>query len=75
MSCLSKLDLFQHTLENERTDSPEYWIVDPQTQSVLFLELVSGCYQEVGNFKESMAILSPTFPQLALTVNEIFKNL
>jgi Uma2 family endonuclease len=56
-------------------DIPEYWIVDPQTQSVLVLELVSGCYQEVGNFKESMAILSPTFLQLALTVNEIFKDL
>ncbi|MBE9204132.1 Uma2 family endonuclease [Synechocystis salina LEGE 06099] len=54
---------------------PEYWIVDPQTQTVLVLELSAGCYQEVGNFKEIMTIQSPTFPQLSLTVNEIFKDL
>ena len=54
---------------------PEYWIVDPQTQTVLILELISGCYQEVGNFKETMTIQSPIFPQLALVVNELFKDL
>jgi len=51
---------------------PEYWIVDPQTQTVLVLALSADCYQEVGNFKETMTIESPTFPQLELAVNEIF---
>ena len=51
---------------------PEYWIVDPQTQTVLVLVLTAGCYQEVGNFRETTAIKSPTFPQLDLTVNELF---
>jgi Uma2 family endonuclease len=54
---------------------PEYWIVDPQTQTVLVLALTAGFYQEVGNFKEKMIIQSPTFPQLVLTVNELFKDL
>jgi Uma2 family endonuclease len=54
---------------------PEYWIVDPQTQTVLVLALTAGCYQEVGNFRETMTIKSPTFPQLDLAVDELFKNL
>jgi Uma2 family endonuclease len=54
---------------------PEYWIVDPQTRTVLVLELSAGCYQEVGNFEGSMAIQSPTFPQIELVVNDIFKDL
>jgi Uma2 family endonuclease len=29
---------------------PEYWIVDPQTQTILVLELRGNTYTEIGNF-------------------------
>jgi len=54
---------------------PEYWIVDPQTQTVLVLELKAGLYEAVENFQGTMAIHSPTFPQLSLMVAELFQDL
>jgi Uma2 family endonuclease len=51
---------------------PEYWIVDPQTRTVTVLELRSEEYGEVGVFTNSDQILSPTFPELDLTVDRVF---
>ncbi|MDJ0660348.1 MAG: Uma2 family endonuclease [Crocosphaera sp.] len=53
---------------------PEYWIVDPQTQTILVLELKDNSYQEVGNFSQDDLVKSPNFPELKLTVSEIFET-
>jgi Uma2 family endonuclease len=50
---------------------PEYWIVDPQTQTILILELTAQTYTEVGIFSENDFLLSPHFPEFNLTVNQI----
>jgi Uma2 family endonuclease len=50
----------------------EYWIVDPPAQTILVLQLENDGYVEVGQFRESDPILSPTFPNLSMTVLEIF---
>lgn len=50
---------------------PEYWIVDPIESKVSILYLVDGFY-EVTEFIEKQAIISPTFPELTLTVERIF---
>jgi Uma2 family endonuclease len=51
---------------------PEYWIVDPETKAVTVLELRSEEYAEVGVFTNGDRILSPTFPELELTVDRVF---
>lgn len=50
---------------------PEYWIVDPQEQIVMVLQLEDGQYIEVGVFQNGEALISPTFPQLSLTAEQI----
>ncbi len=50
---------------------PEYWIIDPETQKVSILLLVSGFY-EVTEFTEEQEIKSSLFPELKLIANQIF---
>ncbi|EDX77813.1 Uma2 family endonuclease [Coleofasciculus chthonoplastes] len=50
---------------------PEYWIVDPQVQSVIVLNLQDQVYQEVGIFQGNSRIVSPTFPELNLTAETL----
>lgn len=53
---------------------PEYWIIDPNTQTVLILELSEGNYREVGSFGSESQLLSPQFEQLSFTAAQIFAN-
>jgi Uma2 family endonuclease len=62
---------------------PEYWIVDyaalggrkfignPKQPTIFVCELIDGEYQ-MTPFRETDRIVSPIFPQLKLTVQEIF---
>ncbi|MDB9493974.1 Uma2 family endonuclease [Spirulina major CS-329] len=50
---------------------PEYWIVDPQTQRILILELQNSFYQEVGTFSQNDRLPSPNFPEFNLTAAEV----
>jgi Uma2 family endonuclease len=68
--------------EYQRLGIPEYWIVDywaiasrtylgyPKVPTVLVYQLVNGEYQHQ-TFKGSERIISPTFPELKLTMDEI----
>ena len=53
---------------------PEYWIVDPQTQTILVLELKGNSYTEVGNFSNDDLVQSPGFRELNLKVSEVFET-
>lgn len=48
----------------------EYWIVDPLEAKVTLLRWEEGFYEEMV-FVGNQAIASPTFPELALTVEQI----
>lgn len=48
----------------------EYWIIDPDCKKVTILTLVEGFYDEVV-FEGGQQIISPTFPNFALTANQI----
>jgi Uma2 family endonuclease len=51
---------------------PEYWIVDPQTQTILVLELINSVYTTVGNFSDDDSVRSRLFNQLNLKVSDVF---
>ena len=52
---------------------PEYWIVDPQAEVVIVLQLKSSTYVEVGQFRGTQRIVSPSFPALNLSAEQILK--
>lgn len=51
---------------------PEYWIIDPETKTILILELTNKTYTEIGNFAGSNLVVSPQFNQLSFKVSQIF---
>ena len=52
---------------------PEYWIVDPQAEVFIVLELKAGAYVEVGRFRGNERIISPGFPELELTAEQVLQ--
>ncbi len=50
---------------------PEYWIVDPLEQKISVLLLEDGLYEETV-FTASEQIVSRTFPELAIAVDQVF---
>nr|WP_319422633.1 Uma2 family endonuclease [Pleurocapsa sp. FMAR1] len=53
---------------------PEYWIIDPDAQTLLVLELVANTYNEVGSFSGEELVRSPQFKELNLTAAQIFAS-
>ncbi|WP_338043185.1 MULTISPECIES: Uma2 family endonuclease [Okeania] len=51
---------------------PEYWIVDPETKTILILKLIGTSYTEVGSFSGNDLVLSPGFRRLNLKVSTVF---
>lgn len=51
-------------------DIPEYWIVDPLQNQVTICTLREGLY-DLDEFQGGMPIVSPTFPTLQLTPDQI----
>ncbi len=51
---------------------PEYWIVDPEAQTILILELSENTYTEVGSFLGNNKVRSPQFRGLNVTAAQIF---
>ncbi len=49
---------------------PEYWIVDPIESKITILLLSEGLYEEK-EFTRNQQIMSATFPEMALTVEQI----
>ncbi len=49
-----------------------YWIVDPQTQTILVLELRGNTYTEIGNFSNDDLVKLSIFSQLNLKVFQVF---
>jgi Uma2 family endonuclease len=67
-----KRDYEEKRVEYAERGIPEYWIADPIAGVVVVLTLAGGEYQEQ-RFTGDMAIASPTFPDLKLTVDELLR--
>ncbi|MGB3403284.1 MAG: Uma2 family endonuclease [Microcoleaceae cyanobacterium] len=65
-------DYIAKRIQYQSCGIPEYWIVDPQTQTILVLELIEKNYTEVGNFNNDDLVISPVFQQLNLKVSDVF---
>jgi Uma2 family endonuclease len=65
-------DFIAKRLQYQDCGIPEYWIIDPQTQSILVLELINETYTEIGIFSGDDLVLSPQFNSLNLKVLQIF---
>lgn len=76
-------DYFIKAKDYEEMGIAEYWIVDylgiggrrfignPKQPTILVHELIDGEYQ-VTTFQGDTRVISPTFPELSLTANQIF---
>lgn len=65
-------DYIAKRIQYEDCGIPEYWIVDPQTQTILVLELQGNSYTEFGSFSGDDIVLSPGFSELNLKVSQVF---
>ncbi len=65
-------DFIAKRLQYQDCGIPEYWIIDPETRTILVLELVGKIYREIGNFASEDLVVSPQFSQLNLKVAQIF---
>jgi Uma2 family endonuclease len=78
------VDYLTKVKDYEEIGISEYWIVDylglggrrfignPKQPTILIHELIEGEYQ-VTSFQEDTRIVSPTFPELVLTANQVFQ--
>lgn len=66
-------DYFDKRNQYEWRGIPEYWIIDPQEGCVTMLAMAEGRYTETV-FNRSDTVVSPTFPQWQLTVEEMLRS-
>ncbi|MGA7937731.1 MAG: Uma2 family endonuclease [Kovacikia sp.] len=65
-------DYIAKRMQYQDREIPEYWIIDPQLETVLVLVLEGDRYTEAGTFRDSDAIQSPQFGMLSFTPAPLF---
>jgi Uma2 family endonuclease len=53
---------------------PEYWLIDPEWQTVTVLKLATTAYQDVGVFQGQAPITSPEFGTLNVTADQVLQG-
>jgi Uma2 family endonuclease len=65
-------DLVKKRRDYAQSRIPEYWIVNPQTETITVLTLERTKYAEHGVFARGAAASSALLPEFALSVDEVF---
>jgi len=65
-------DYVAKRIQYEDLGVPEYWIIDPQAETILVLTLQNGRYQEVATLVEADAVVSTQLGPLNITALELF---
>ena len=58
----------------ERFGVPEYWIVDPETETVQVFRLSAGRYPDPLEYGKGDLLESPLFPGLSIPLSEVFPS-
>ncbi len=56
-----------------RFQVPEYWVVDPEEETVTVYRLTEDGYHIVGSFRSGDMVDSPLFPDIPLVVADVFR--
>ena len=64
-------DYIAKRLQYQDLGIPEYWLVDPQAEEVLVLELIGATYTEVDTFRGNDLLRSPQLGTLNVTVAQL----
>jgi Uma2 family endonuclease len=67
-------DYIAKRMQYQERGIPEYWIIDPQQETVLILELADERYSEVATWSGTDPIRSPLWGDLNLTAAQIFAS-
>ena len=51
---------------------PEYWIVNPLTESITVLRLQGNAYEEMGAYRREQSATSVARPDFSVAVTELF---
>jgi len=65
-------DLVQKRVDYAEAQVPEYWIVNPQMETITVLRLEGSAYVEAGQFRRGEAAASVLLPGFAVNVSEVF---
>jgi Uma2 family endonuclease len=65
-------DLIQKRHEYARAKIPEYWIVNPLTETVLVFRLRGKSYYKAGTYVRGSRAVSPLMPGFSVSVAEVF---
>jgi len=65
-------DLVDKKSDYAEAHVPEYWIVNPQTETITVLRLQDGAYEEAGTYRRGELATSVLLPGFSVAVAEVF---
>lgn len=68
-----KRDAIDKRLQYAEIHVPEYWLIDPEAQTITILQLQNKQYVEFGVFRDSDKICSVTFGELPFTAHQVLQ--